>query len=93
MISLRHFIGFIGWIGIVSCASKATENTSQELAFSPHTTKNGMVWVSGGELTMGSDDPGAYAAERPAVKVTVAGFWIEPTEVSNAQFQKFVTAT
>jgi formylglycine-generating enzyme required for sulfatase activity len=72
MISLRKFIGFIGCIGIVSCASKATENTIHELTFSPPITKNGMVWVPGGELTMGSDDPGAYAAERPAVKVPVA---------------------
>ena len=93
MISLRQFIGFIGCIGIVSCASKATENTVQELTFSPPINKNGMVWVPGGELTMGSDDPGVYAAERPAVKVPVAGFWMEPTEVTNAQFQKFVTAT
>ena len=96
MIRLRHFIGFIGLIGIVSCASKASENTSQDLtevAFSSPTSIKGMVWIPGGELIMGSDDPGAYAAEKPAVKVSVAGFWMEPTEVTNAQFQKFITAT
>jgi len=52
-----------------------------------------MVWIPGGELMMGSDDPNAYAAEKPAVRVTVAGFWMETTEVTNAQFQKFVEAT
>ncbi len=96
MIRLRHFIGFIGLIGIVSCASKATESTGQglaDVAFSSPTSIKGMVWIPGGELIMGSDDPGAYAAEKPAVKVSVAGFWMEPTEVTNAQFQKFVTAT
>ena len=96
MISLRHFIGFVAWIGIISCASQATENISQDLddlSFSPLNTKNGMVWVPGGTLTMGSDDPGAYAAEKPAVNVSVPGFWMDPTEVTNAQFQKFVTAT
>lgn len=96
MISLRNCIGFLAWIGIASCDSKATENTSQDLsdlAFSPPTTQNGMVWVPGGALIMGSDDPGAYAAEKPAVNVAVKGFWMDPTEVTNAQFQKFVTAT
>ena len=96
MISLRDFIGFVALLGIISCASQATENTSQDLgdqAFTPPTTKNGMVWVPGGALTMGSDDPGAYAAEKPAVNVSVKGFWMDPTEVTNAQFQKFITAT
>ena len=96
MISLRSFIGFVGLIGIASCASNATENTSQalgDLAFTPPTTKNGMVWVPGAALIMGSDDPGAYAAEKPAVNVAVTGFWMDPTEVTNAQFQKFVTAS
>ena len=96
MISLRDIIGFVALLGIISCASQATENTSQDLgdhAFAPPITKNGMVWVPGGALTMGSDDPGAYAAEKPAVNVSVKGFWMDPTEVTNAQFQKFVTAT
>jgi len=96
MISLRFFIGLVGLIGIGSCVSKATENKSQDLeghVFSSPATKNGMVWVPGGVLIMGSDDPGAYAAEKPAVNVSVKGFWMDPTEVTNAQFQKFVTAT
>ena len=53
MISLRDLIGFVALLGIISCASQATENTSQDLgdqAFTPPTTKNGMVWVPGGEV-------------------------------------------
>ena len=53
----------------------------------------GMAWVPGGEFTMGSDDPEAAPAERPAHRVRVDGFWMDVTEVTNAQFRKFVEAT
>jgi formylglycine-generating enzyme required for sulfatase activity len=53
----------------------------------------GMVWVPGGEFTMGSDDPDALPAERPAHRVRVDGFWMDQTDVTNAQFRQFVEAT
>src|SRR4051794_33892639 len=53
----------------------------------------GMAWVPGGEFLMGSDDPQAAPAERPAHRVRVDGFWMDLTEVANAQFRKFVEAT
>src|SRR6478672_5291626 len=53
----------------------------------------GMAWVPGGEFTMGSDAPDASAAERPAHRVRVGGFWMDATDVTNAQFRRFVEAT
>jgi formylglycine-generating enzyme required for sulfatase activity len=53
----------------------------------------GMVWVPGGEFTMGSDAEQAWADERPAHRVHVDGFWMDRTEVTNAQFRAFVEAT
>jgi sulfatase modifying factor 1 len=53
----------------------------------------GMAWVPGGEFTMGSDGPDASAAERPAHRVRVDGFWMDETDVTNAQFLRFVEAT
>jgi formylglycine-generating enzyme len=53
----------------------------------------GMVWVPGGEFLMGTDDPDAQAVERPAHRVRLDGFWIDQTEVTNAQFRRFVKAT
>lgn len=53
----------------------------------------GMAWVPGGEFTMGSDDPEAAPAEHPAHRARVAGFWMDVTEVTNAQFRTFVEAT
>jgi formylglycine-generating enzyme required for sulfatase activity len=53
----------------------------------------GMRWVPGGEFTMGSNDPDASHAEFPAHRVRVDGFWMDETDVTNAQFRAFVEAT
>jgi formylglycine-generating enzyme required for sulfatase activity len=53
----------------------------------------GMVWIPGGEFTMGTDDPIGWADEKPAHWVRVDGFWMDKTDVTNAQFQAFVDAT
>lgn len=50
-----------------------------------------MVFVPGGTYAMGSNDH--YAEEAPVHRVTVGGFWIDTTPVTNAQFREFVTAT
>ena len=51
----------------------------------------GMVWIPGGTFQMG-DDAGP-PDERPAHSVTLDGFWMDRTEVTNAQFKAFVDAT
>lgn len=53
----------------------------------------GMVWIPGGEFTMGSDFARAWDDEQPPHRVRVDGFWMDATEVTNAEFQKFVDAT
>ncbi len=42
---------------------------------------------------MGGDNSQAQPDEYPKHKVTVHGFWIDGTEVTNAEFAKFVKAT
>lgn len=53
----------------------------------------GMVWVPGGEFSMGSTDPLARPDESPVHRVRVDGFWMDTTEVTNAMFAAFVAAT
>ena len=53
----------------------------------------GMVWIHGGEFTMGTDDVRSFPNERPAHRVHVGGFWIDEHDVTNAEFAKFVEAT
>lgn len=52
-----------------------------------------MVWISGGEFIMGSRSRLAKDNEKPAHKVYVDGFWMDQTDVTNAQFARFVKAT
>ena len=53
----------------------------------------GMKWIAGGEFMMGTDDKGLYSHEWPAHPVSVKGFYIDETEVTNAEFKKFIDAT
>ena len=53
----------------------------------------GMVWIPGGEFTMGTNDQIGRPEEKPAHRVRVDGFWMDETDVTNAQFRKFVEAT
>lgn len=62
-----------------------------DVAPSPDSAHPGMVWVEGGTFTMGAD--GTFPEEGPARQAQVAGFWIDQTEVTNAQFAGFVAAT
>ena len=50
-----------------------------------------MVFVAGGEFTMGSDHH--YEEERPAHRVKVDGFFIDKTPVTNREFRHFVKET
>ncbi len=62
---------------------------------------DGMVWIPGGEFSMGSSDPTAMVCggpdampdARPIHRVYVDGFWMDATEVTNAEFARFVAAT
>jgi sulfatase modifying factor 1 len=68
----------------------------------PGPAPDGMVWIPGGEFSMGARDPASANDEvgmqatvdsRPIHRVYVDGFWMDTTEVTNAQFAAFVKAT
>jgi formylglycine-generating enzyme len=50
-----------------------------------------MVWIPVGTFRMGSNDH--YPEEAPVHRVTVDGFRIDRTPVTNRQFKQFVKAT
>ncbi len=51
---------------------------------------DGMVWIAGGEAVLGSQNGDRDA---PLHRVRVSGFWMDATEVTNAEFARFVAAT
>jgi sulfatase modifying factor 1 len=62
-------------------------------ATDPPTAPEGMVWIPGGTFEVGSESPLARPEERPVHRATVSGFFMDRHEVTNAQFEAFVTAT
>jgi len=68
-----------------------------------HADTNDMAWIAGGEFDMGAAAPlgqdnnqvGMQATHdsRPIHRVRLDGFWIDRTEVTNADFALFVAAT
>jgi formylglycine-generating enzyme required for sulfatase activity len=67
----------------------------------PRTAPIGMLWIPGGEFSMGAQDPPtgdmvgmqATTDSRPIHRVYVDGFFMDKTDVTNAQFAEFVKAT
>lgn len=67
----------------------------------PKSNPPGMVWIPGGEFSMGAvvdgnghnEMPMASNDTEPVHRVRVDGFWIDATTVTNEQFEKFVAAT
>lgn len=59
----------------------------------PSNAPAGMVWIPGGEFTMGTDDLNSMPNERPEHRMSVVGFWMDKHDVTNAEFRKFVEAT
>ena len=53
----------------------------------------GMVWIPGGTFSMGGDNNQARQDEFPKHTVKLDGFFMDVTEVTNAQFAKFVATT
>jgi serine/threonine-protein kinase len=68
-----------------------TKEAPVKTVSSEPTPPNGMVYVSGGEFTMGSDD--GDVNERPSHKVVVKPFFMDRYEVTCEDYQRFVSAT
>jgi formylglycine-generating enzyme required for sulfatase activity len=76
--------------------------TIEQAAPAPAAAPDGMVWIPGGEFSMGAAQPPdpqdvvamqATRDSRPVHRVAVDGFWMDRTEVTNDQFAAFVAAT
>lgn len=67
----------------------------------PGSVPSGMVWIPGGEFSMGSTVeseslcglPGVTRDALPVHRVSVDGFWMDANELTNEEFEKFVRAT
>jgi formylglycine-generating enzyme required for sulfatase activity len=89
-------------VGLASPAwAAAHEPTLESRREPPGPAPKAMVWIPGGEFSMGMNDPrfeicgGSEPMRdaRPVHRVRVNGFWMDRTEVTNDAFAEFVEAT
>ena len=84
-----------------AAAGSAFDATIPNAAPAAGPAPQGMVWIPGGEFSMGSDAAGEALCGMPGVtrdalpvhRVSVDGFWMDATEVTNERFEAFVKAT
>ena len=101
---LRQIVSLGGGLGLMSAMLAAgarfaptVEHQSRPIEAAP----KGMVWIPGGEFSMGIGEPAkelcggpeTLADAGPIHRVSVNGFWMDATEVTNEQFAEFVAAT
>ena len=90
-------------LGLGPPFSPGQESSCPDLLSEPEkkpsaTPSEGMIWIPAGRYTRGSDQKlettrAKFPEERPVHRVTVNGFWIDTTEVTNRQFMEFTEAT
>src|SRR5437868_11142033 len=96
-----HFL-----LGVALCVTSALAQdtflpTAELPGPPPGPAPAGMTWIPGGEFSMGSKDPRGDVCggnepmdeARPVHRVFIDGFWMDRTEVTNAEFARFVAAT
>ncbi|TVZ55847.1 formylglycine-generating enzyme required for sulfatase activity [Lutibacter sp. Hel_I_33_5] len=99
MIKKYYFIKLVFFCIVAisfSCKKNSKEKeTIKDKEISKINPPKGMVWVERKTFIQGAKKSDTYAMERekPAHKVTVDGFFIDITEVTNKQYKKFVEAT
>ena len=80
-------IGMLSALFFSSCGNGETQKNT------PIEVKDGMVLIPAGDFQMGSEGGQSRQDESPVHRVSVDAFWMDQTEVTNAQFKAFVDAT
>jgi sulfatase modifying factor 1 len=92
-----HLLFPLLFILFAGCMKKSSKNTKSRFSKNSSSIKNtnhkNMIYIKGGEFEMGADNYQADLDEYPKHKVILSGFWMDITEVTNAQFTEFVKAT
>jgi len=96
----------IGFVIVFSCKEKKTEANNENKKVDDSISQKiidsiianppkGMIWIPSGSFMQGAvaQDDMAMSHEKPQHSVTVNGFFMDITEVTNKQFSKFIEET
>ena len=77
---------------LVACpqSASALNQKSNSTQAAAEATLSSMVWIPSGKFWMGNEE---FVDAKPIHQVEVDGFWMDRTEVTNAQFTRFVEET
>ncbi|MDF1699525.1 MAG: formylglycine-generating enzyme family protein [Saprospiraceae bacterium] len=78
-------------MGTLVCCKNSNSASDQQQSID--NSPQGMQLIPAGILEMGGDNPQADPSEYPKHKVKINAFYMDATEVTNADFEKFVNAT
>lgn len=87
-------INFIFFLSLINCKTDVNSTITNK-STNQNKPPTGMVWVAPKTFVQGAkkEDQFVMHREMPAHSVYVDGFYIDVTEVTNAQFKTFVKAT
>jgi sulfatase modifying factor 1 len=88
----EYLLVIISILLFISCAKKSSKR-KLEFKIKYNTLHENMVYVPSGVFEMGGDNKQDFPDEFPKHKVTLDGFWMDCTEITNFQFTQFVNAT
>lgn len=91
LIALLFSGAVLSWCLLAPSLTAEPAKQVAEIAKEPRPAPPGMVWISNGKFLMGSRD--GKEDEKPIHEVELSGFWMDTTEVTNAEFQRFTDAT
>lgn len=83
-------LGFIGGTDPNPTTSTPTDTDTDTVKPIVESVKNEMVLIPGGTFTMGRND--GELLEKPEHEVKIDSFWLDKTEVTNAEYAEFVKA-
>lgn len=90
LLSFAFSIAVLAWFQLAP-PSTAEQDKPAIAEKALHPTPPGMVWIPGGTFQMGSRE--GKEDEKPVHPVQLSGFWMDASEVTNAEFRRFADAT
>ncbi len=97
---MRKLLSLISLLSLTGCSleDNAAKSDINQINVMPeadlaHKAPVGMVLVKGGSFTMGSSENYAEKDEGPEIEVAISSFFIDATEVTNAEYTRFTDET